>query len=66
MTQKTEVAQMEVREAEIIQAAPEEEVWVTHILCASVHEPRGLGRGLRGTGHWAGSGVSGFFQRLQF
>lgn len=44
MTQRTEVAQMEVREAGIIQAAPKEEVWVTHILCASVHEPRGLGR----------------------
>lgn len=34
MTQRTKVAQMEVREAEMSQAAPEEEVWVTRILCA--------------------------------
>lgn len=55
MTQRTEVAQMEVREEEITQAAPEEEVWVTHILSALLHmsleawaevsEPLGTGLG---------------------
>lgn len=34
MTQRTKVDQMEVREAEMNQAAPEEEVWVACILCA--------------------------------